>query len=100
MNTRKNVSALTAPSRFTPPSMSGYDDYVYIHMQAMLELSMDDPAKPIANGNWTVVSNIRMRMWAHRCPAFLSWHRELLYQFERDLQTVRRDVNLTIPYWD
>ncbi len=116
MTVRKNASSLTAPeradfvnalkklktapSRFAPPTTGRYDDYVYIHMQAMLELSINDPAKPVANGNWTLVSDMRMPMWAHRCPAFLPWHRELLYQFERDLQMISGDVNLAIPYWD
>src|SRR5438270_8806025 len=90
----------TASSQFTPPTTSRYDDYVYIHMQAMLELTIDDPTKPVANGNWTITSSMRMPMWAHRCPAFLPWHRELLYQLERDLQTVSGDANLGIPYWD
>jgi tyrosinase len=113
---RKSVSSLTgpertafvnavkalksAPSRFTPPTTGRYDDYVYVHMQAMLELAINDPTQPVANGNWTLVSDMRMPMWAHRCPAFLPWHRELLYQFERDLQTVSHDPNLAIPYWD
>lgn len=116
MNVRKNISSLSAaeraayvsaikrlkaaPSRFTPPTTGRYDDYVYIHMQAMLELSINDPARPVANGNWTMVSEMRMPMWAHRCPAFLPWHRELLYQFERDLQVVSGDPHLAIPYWD
>jgi tyrosinase len=116
MAVRKNVATLTgsdrrafvdalkklkaAPSRFTPPTMNRYDDYVYVHMQAMLEFSIDDPTKPVANGNWTKTADMRMPMWAHRCPAFLPWHRELLYQFERDLQTVSGDPSLGLPYWD
>lgn len=116
MAIRKNVATLTAterkafvdaikmlkaaPSRFAPPTMGRYDDYVYVHMQAMMEFRINDPTQPVANGNWTLVSDMRMPMWAHRCPAFLPWHRELLYQFERDLQAVSGDLNLGIPYWD
>src|SRR6516164_4925605 len=81
--------------------MSRYDDYVYVHMQAMLDLTIVDSTKPVANGNVSFDPNsMRMPMWAHRCPAFLPWHRELLYQFERDLQAVSGDPNLAIPYWD
>lgn len=116
MVVRKNVSALTAderkayvaavkklkasPSRMLPATTSRYDDYVYVHMQAMLELQIDDPSKPVANGNFSITSAMRMPMSAHRCPAFLPWHRELLYQFERDLQAAAGDPNLAIPYWD
>jgi tyrosinase len=116
MVTRKSVASLSAqeraayvgavlklkaaPSRFNPPTTGRYDDYVYVHMQAMLVLSINDPTQPVANGNWTLVSDMRMPMWAHRCPAFPAWHRELLHQFELDLQAVSGDNTLAIPYWD
>jgi tyrosinase len=90
----------TAPSEFTPPTTSRYDDYVYVHMQAMLVIKVNDPSKPVVNTNWTEVSIMRMPMWAHRCPAFLPWHRELLRNFEKDLQTVSGNLALGIPYWD
>src|SRR5271155_333090 len=90
----------TAPSKFTPPTTSRYDDYVYVHMQAMLVIKVNDPSKPVDNTNWTEVSSMRMPMWAHRCPAFLPWHRELLRNFEKDLQTVSGNAALGIPYWD
>src|SRR5262245_53882176 len=89
-----------APSQFTPPTTGRYDDYVYIHMQAMLELTINDRTKPVTNGNWTMTSPMRMPMWAHRCPAFLPWHRVFLYQFERDLQAISGDASIGIPYWD
>jgi tyrosinase len=116
MAVRKNVGALTAversaftaalkslksaPSRFNPPTNGRYDDYVYVHMQAMLIFTIDDRSKPVADGNWTLVSDMRMPMWAHRCPAFLPWHRELLRQFELDLQAVSNSPDLGLPYWD
>jgi hypothetical protein len=37
----------SAPSKFTPPTRSRYDDYVYIHMQAMLVINVNDPSKPV-----------------------------------------------------
>ncbi len=117
MAVRKNVATLSAterqayvaalkelkaaPSQFTPQTSGRYDDYVYVHMQAMLELSINDMTKPVTNDNITFDPNsMRMPVWAHRCPAFLAWHRELLYQFERDLQAVSGDPSLGIPYWD
>jgi len=36
--------------------------------------------------------------WAHGDSVFFPWHRELLYQFEKLLQSV--DPSVTIPYWD
>ena len=89
-----------APSRFTPPTAGRYDDYVYVHMQAMLIIEINDRTKPVRNGNWTLIDEMRMPMWAHRCPAFLPWHRELLRQLERDLQTVSANPNLGLPYWN
>jgi tyrosinase len=35
---------------------------------------------------------------AHWTPSFLAWHRQLLIEFERQLQQV--DADVTIPYWD
>jgi tyrosinase len=117
MAVRKNVATLSAaereayvaavmklkaaPSQFNPKTAGRYDDYVYVHMQAMLDLSINDTTMPVTNDNITFDPNsMRMPMWAHRCPAFLPWHRELLYQFERDLQAVAGDPALGIPYWD
>ena len=98
------VSALkalkVAPSRCNPPTAGRYDDYVYVHMQAMLTLQLIDRSKPVRNGNWTGANTMRMPMWAHRCPAFLPWHRELLHQFESDLQAVSNNASLGLPYWD
>lgn len=116
MALRKSVASLTAaersafvaavkklkqtPSHFTPPTTSRYDDYVYVHMQAMLGIKVNDPTKPVDNANWAETSKMRMPMWAHRCPAFLPWHRELLRNFEKDLQAVSGDATLGLPYWD
>lgn len=72
------------PSRLHPgdPNRHRYDDYVEVHMNAMMRMdgSFRDPG------------------WAHRGPAFLPWHRELLRQFEADLQAI--DYTVTLPYWD
>ena len=64
------------PSHFTPPTASRYDDFVYVHMQAMLLLDIVDRTKTVQNGNLRITSEMRMPMWAHRCPAFFPWHRE------------------------
>ena len=70
-----------APSMLHPgaPTSSRYDDYVELHVKAMM--AMPDG-------------------WAHQAPAFFPWHRALLVQFERDLQQAVGDINLGIPYWD
>jgi tyrosinase len=36
----------------------------------------------------------------HRTSHFLPWHREMLFRFERELQSVFPHINITIPYWD
>src|SRR5215813_9530998 len=59
-----------------PGMQSRYDDFVEIHMNAMMA--------PVG--------------WAHQDSVFFPWHRELLYQFEKLLQSV--DPSVTIPYWD
>ena len=95
---RKNQASLTAtekaafvnallalknkvPSQLHPgdPNRHRYDDYVEVHMNAM----MSGPPG-----------------WAHQGPAFLPWHRELLYRLELDLQKAIDDPAVTIPYWD
>ena len=65
-----------------------YDDYVEIHLNAMMAMSMTDPS---VDPDW-------YPGWAHNGPAFFPWHRQLLLQFENDLQSVNAVV--TIPYWD
>lgn len=89
---RKNVAALTTdekrdfvrackglkalPSVLHPGSQSRYDDYVEVHLDAM-------NSSP---------------NWGHGDRAFLPWHRELLYRFEKDLQSIVPGVR--VPYWD
>ena len=34
----------------------------------------------------------------HDGPAFLPWHRDFLFKFEKELQAIRE--NVTLPYWD
>ena len=91
MGCRKNQATLTHAERQAfvnaviklkneVPSQMGltnrYDDYVQVHLNAMMA----------ASG------------WAHQLPAFLPWHREFLRHFELDLQAI--DPTVTIPYWD
>lgn len=58
----KQASSMLHPGS---PTSSRYDDYVELHVKAMM--AMPDG-------------------WAHEGPAFFPWHRVLLIQFERDLQ--------------
>jgi tyrosinase len=94
MRTRENVKYLSAPEKTAfvnavlalkaKPSvlhpgdtnMGRYDDYVELHMSAM----MASPG------------------WAHNRSAFFPWHRELVLQFENDLVSI--DPSVTVPYWD
>ncbi|MBA3978388.1 MAG: tyrosinase family protein [Nitrosopumilus sp.] len=69
---------------------SRYDDYVEIHMNAMMAMSDTNPAE---DPDW-------YPGWAHNGPAFLPWHRVYLLQFEKDLQSVTQDDSITVPYWE
>jgi tyrosinase len=60
------------------PRFSYYDQFVWWHRQSFL--------CPI--------------MAAHMSPAFLPWHREFLLLFEKALQDVSGNPNITVPYWD
>jgi len=99
MKCRKNVKDLTTDEkrRFAnaivalksqnsvihPGAQSRYDDFVETHLRAMWDFSTNTD---------------RSLSWGHVDSVFLPWHRELLYQFEKLLQTV--DPSVTIPYWD
>jgi len=50
-----------APSPFTPKTAGRYDDYVFVHMQAMLDITINDKSKPVTNDNVTFDPN-SMRM--------------------------------------
>ena len=92
MRCRKNVKRLTTDerSRFVealvglkskdsvlhPGSQSRYDDFVEVHLNAMLAMEFD------ALGNMTYPG------WAHGDSAFLPWHRELIFRFEEELRAV------------
>jgi tyrosinase len=108
LRVRKNVSSLTqneknkfvnavlilkkTPSKFYPSdrSKNRYDDYVEIHHHSMMAGSDTDPR---TDPNW-------YPGWAHLGPAFFSWHRQYLLEFENDLQVASEDNSITIPYWD
>jgi tyrosinase len=100
MNVRKSASSLTTaekrafvdavlavkqkPSRLHPtdPQRSRYDDFVQVHLDAMMVMMHQPPAPS----------------WGHQAAAFGPWHRALLVEFEKELQAVNATV--TIPYWD
>ena len=54
-----------------------------------------------ASGRWDelVLNHERSGDWGHEVPAFLSWHRWLMWMGERELQRIIGTC-LTIPYWD
>ena len=69
------VAMKAAPSRLSAPhtTASRYDDYVYVHQQSMAGHPNSDPGPHSG----------------HKGPAFFSWHREFLRQFENDLRAVK-----------
>jgi Common central domain of tyrosinase len=102
---RKNVKRLSADEKrlfveairglkaqdsvLHPGSQSRYDDFVEVHLDAMMAMVMDGFGNMIYPG------------WAHNDSAFLPWHRELLFRFEQELRAVKPETaNVTIPYWD
>lgn len=98
---RKNIQSLTSHEKaafvnaikatkntFTQGStVSVYDQIVDLHVEAMGFMSEFQPTGPAAGFSP-----------AHDLPAFLPWHRELVYRLEQALQLV--DPTVTIPYWD
>lgn len=84
---RRYVNAFLAlksqDSVIHPGSQSRYDDFVETHLNAMWDFAAND---------------MRPLSWGHGDSVFLPWHRELIYQFEKLLQSV--DPSVTIPYWD
>jgi tyrosinase len=85
---QKFVAAVLAlkqkPSRLHPDhsDFGRYDDFVEVHLNAMMPPMMSPPQPG----------------WAHQSCVFTAWHRALLLEFEKELQTV--DESVTIPYWD
>jgi tyrosinase len=100
VNIRKSASRLTTaekkafvdavialkhkPSRLHPTDAerSRYDDFVQVHLDAMMVMMHTPPAPS----------------WGHQAAAFGPWHRALLLEFERELQAI--DPLVTLPYWD
>lgn len=67
-------------------NISIYDQFVAVHVGAM-GLMYDSAQGPAAGHDG-----------AHESSILLPWHRELVYRFEKALQSV--NPNVTIPYWD
>jgi tyrosinase len=61
------------------PTLSRYDDYVVLHVRAMMTMSAS---------------------WAHQGPAFFPWHRVILVHLEREIQQAIDDPDFGLPYWD
>jgi tyrosinase len=67
-------------------TLSRYDDYPEVHMNAMMAQQGLPNAQNFHPG------------WAHNAPAFFPWHRVMILAFENDLASV--DPSVTLPYWD
>lgn len=108
INKRKNAENLTAKEKDAfldavmilklkgnPKSGRWYDTFVQWHQATLFSyLTTFAANKVVAKTRAGFIS------YAHSCPAFLPWHRALLYMFEKDLQEVSGDSTMTLPYWD
>lgn len=94
MKVRKNIYSLTKDEKdvfinaiLELKKKGRYDEYIHMHHHLMHpSVHPDEPYDPV------------YRNPAHRGPAFLPWHRAFLLEFERDLQSI--DKEITVPYWD
>lgn len=94
MNIRKEIRSLTVAEKleFTMTLLAmkksgAYDKYVHWHHEVMVPtVYPNEPRDP------------NYRNGAHRGPAFLPWHREMLMQFEAELQSIKPGI--TLPYWN
>ncbi|WP_339447199.1 tyrosinase family protein [Pseudomonas sp. EA_5y_Pfl2_R50] len=73
---KNNVDSVLRPGQ-----QSRYDDFVQIHKNSM-------------GGANPLIPN------PHRSPLFYPWHRILIRQFERALQSAANDPTITLPYWN
>lgn len=64
-----------------------YHRYVFWHAQVMGHMDPGDTGRP-------------QRGPAHRGPAFLPWHREFIWRFERDLKAALGQDDFGLPYWN
>ncbi|MCB5166513.1 tyrosinase family protein [Streptomyces bambusae] len=87
MNIRKNQARLSRAEKrrfvnalLTLKRNGTYEEFVTLH--STFFLSDQDAGSRVG----------------HRSPSFLPWHRRMLIEFEKALQTVDRRV--TLPYWD
>jgi tyrosinase len=70
---KNNVNSVLKPGK-----MKRYDDFVQVHKSAMMG---PDMIMPMPHGG----------------PLFFPWHRVLLREFERALQSAAGDPNIAIP---
>lgn len=94
MNIRKEIRELTASEQLRfintlleMKRVGAYDKYIHWHHAVMT--ATVHPYEP---------QDPTYRNGAHRGPAFLPWHREMLMQFDTELKTINSEV--TLPYWD
>ena len=73
---------------FTDLTEEELDDFAY---------ALNNLPRRIIEGNANA-HNDDFEEGIHDGPAFLPWHRDFLFKFEKELQAVR--PNVTLPYWD
>ncbi|MCL1464087.1 tyrosinase family protein [Argonema galeatum] len=91
-------AVLKMKNTFRPGSpISMLDEFVMLHIEIMAFARVPlKPGQTMGEGPLDM-SGINA---AHFAPAFASWHRELLSRYEKGLQQVSGNPNLTVPYWD
>ena len=72
----------TASPFFKNNMLSYYDSIVRIHQLAVIQSR---------HQGWGV---------GHKCPSLLPFHRKLVLLLEDALQSVTKNTNITVPYWD
>lgn len=94
MNVRKNVRNLS------PDEKSAFVAAIIALRSAPSRLGLSGSGAPTNRYDDYVWIHDRARALAHNGPAFCSWHREFIRQFELDLRDVSGDDTLRLPYWD
>ncbi|XP_070566440.1 tyrosinase-like [Ptychodera flava] len=72
-----------------------YDEFAWYHYYVSRENLVETEGNDTDDHQSFVFAD-----FAHEGPSFPTWHRAYLLLFERALQKVSKDKDLTIPYWD
>jgi tyrosinase-like protein len=102
MGIRKNQNKLTDQEKtryvnavLKMKALGTYNPFVLIHNEVFNPTGLIDPNTGLVDPN---------RNPAHRCPAFLPWHRYFILKFETALKAADTALggngDISLPYWD